>query len=220
MASEMIDLIDWSHPPPSQPVPPERLVYGIIGIAQPQPGFDLGTLQPSACEATTLPMRPLRVYSDIQIYEFIYMIYMMVIFSCLMVLLMVIFSSLMVLLMVIFSCLMVLLMVIFSCLIVLLMVIFSCLMVLLMVIFSSLMVLLMVIFSCLMVLLTPSSCTVVQGCNGVTWTKMCCKKQYFKLYKTTIMNCIVTIAYCIYIFLTIIIIIIIIKKIRSLSYQR
>ena len=29
MASETVDLIDWSHPPPSWAVPPERLVHSI-----------------------------------------------------------------------------------------------------------------------------------------------------------------------------------------------
>ena len=29
MASEPVDPIDWSHPPPSQAVPPDRLVHGI-----------------------------------------------------------------------------------------------------------------------------------------------------------------------------------------------
>ena len=40
---------------------------GYIGAAQPQSGFDLVTLQPSAYEATTLPMRPLRAYSQVYV---------------------------------------------------------------------------------------------------------------------------------------------------------
>ena len=62
MASETVDPIDWSHPPPTWAVPPERLVHSINRCSSATAGIERATLQPSACEATTLPMRPLRVY--------------------------------------------------------------------------------------------------------------------------------------------------------------
>ena len=65
MASEAVDPIDWSHPHPHEQYPPSDSCKVQIGATQPQPGFDLATLQPSACEATTLPVRPLRVYVNI-----------------------------------------------------------------------------------------------------------------------------------------------------------
>ena len=58
MASETVDPIDWSHPPPSWAVPPERLVHSINQCSLSE-GTERAT---AACEATTLPMRPLRVY--------------------------------------------------------------------------------------------------------------------------------------------------------------
>ena len=61
MASETVDPIDWSHPPPTWAVPPERLVHSINRCSSVTAGIERATLQPSACEATTLPMRPLRV---------------------------------------------------------------------------------------------------------------------------------------------------------------
>ena len=54
MASETVDPIDWSHPPPSWAVPPERLVHKSVHLS----GIERAT---ATCEATTLPMRPLRV---------------------------------------------------------------------------------------------------------------------------------------------------------------
>ena len=56
MASETVDPIDWSHHPPSWAVPLERHVHSInqCNLA----GLERAT---AACEATTLPMRPLRV---------------------------------------------------------------------------------------------------------------------------------------------------------------
>ena len=56
MASETVDPIDWSHPPPSWAVPPERLVHSINQCTS--AGLERAT---AACEATTLSMRPLRV---------------------------------------------------------------------------------------------------------------------------------------------------------------
>ena len=61
MASETVDPIDWSHPPPTWAVPPERLVHSINRCSSAAAGIERTTLQPSACEASTLPMRPLRV---------------------------------------------------------------------------------------------------------------------------------------------------------------
>ena len=58
MASDTVDPIDWSHPPPSWAVPLERLVHSIN-----QCNLSAGTERATAaCEATTLPMWPLRVY--------------------------------------------------------------------------------------------------------------------------------------------------------------
>ena len=48
MASETEYPIDWSHSPPSRAVPPEHLVHSTNRYS----------LQLSACEATTLRMRP------------------------------------------------------------------------------------------------------------------------------------------------------------------
>ena len=53
-------LVTPRHPHEQYPLWASCIVQ--IGAAQPRPGFDLATLQPSACEATTLPMRLLRVY--------------------------------------------------------------------------------------------------------------------------------------------------------------
>ena len=64
MASETVDPIDWPHPPPTLAVPPERLVHSINRCSSVTAGIERATLQPSACEATTLPMRPLRVYKS------------------------------------------------------------------------------------------------------------------------------------------------------------
>ena len=73
MTSETVDPIDWSHsslapldhsPPVALPTrgqyPLSASCIVFIGAAQPPTGFDLATLQPSACETTRLPMRPLR----------------------------------------------------------------------------------------------------------------------------------------------------------------
>ena len=57
VASETVDPIDWSHPPPSWAVPPERLVHS-INQCNLCAGAERAT---AACEATTLPIRPLRV---------------------------------------------------------------------------------------------------------------------------------------------------------------
>ena len=54
MASETVDPIDWSHPPPSWAVPPERLVHSINRATS--AGLECAT---AACEATTVPMLPL-----------------------------------------------------------------------------------------------------------------------------------------------------------------
>ena len=43
MASETIDPIDWSHPPPSWAVPPERL-RALYKSVQPLPGIDIATI--------------------------------------------------------------------------------------------------------------------------------------------------------------------------------
>ena len=52
MASETVDPFDWSHPPPSWTVPPERLVHSIN-----QCNLSAGTERvTTACEATTLPV--------------------------------------------------------------------------------------------------------------------------------------------------------------------
>ena len=56
MASETVDPIDWLHPPPSWAVPPERDVQSINRASS--AGLERAT---AACEATTLPVRPLRV---------------------------------------------------------------------------------------------------------------------------------------------------------------
>ena len=61
MASETEDPIDWSHPPPSGAVLPERLVHSINRCSLRSTEIDLGT---SACGATSLPMRPLRVHDS------------------------------------------------------------------------------------------------------------------------------------------------------------
>ena len=61
MASETVDPIDWLHPPPTWAVPPVHLVHSINRCSSATAGIERATLQPSACEATTLPMRPLRV---------------------------------------------------------------------------------------------------------------------------------------------------------------
>ena len=55
MASETVDPIDWSHPPPTWAVPPERLVHSINQCTSATAGIERATLQPSACEATTYP---------------------------------------------------------------------------------------------------------------------------------------------------------------------
>ena len=60
MASETVYPIDWSHPPPLWAVPPERLVHSINQCNL--SGIERAT---AACEATTLPMRPLRVCGSI-----------------------------------------------------------------------------------------------------------------------------------------------------------
>ena len=57
MASEMVDPINWSHPPPSWAVPPECLVHSMNRCSLSLESI----LQPSAFEATTLPMRPFRI---------------------------------------------------------------------------------------------------------------------------------------------------------------
>ena len=62
MASETVDLIDWSHPPCSWAVPPEQLMHSRYQCGLSSTRIDLST---SAREATTLPMLPLRV----QIYK-------------------------------------------------------------------------------------------------------------------------------------------------------
>ena len=59
MAPETVDSIDWPLPPPSCAVPPKRLVQSINLCSQCRES----TLQPSAYEATTSPMRSLRAYS-------------------------------------------------------------------------------------------------------------------------------------------------------------
>ena len=58
MASEIIDPIDWLHPLPHGQYPLSPSCILEIGAVSVQPGIDLAT---SACKATTLPMRPLRV---------------------------------------------------------------------------------------------------------------------------------------------------------------
>ena len=54
MASETVDPIDWSHPLPDGQYPMNTSCIVKIGADQPQPGFDLATLQPSACDANHL----------------------------------------------------------------------------------------------------------------------------------------------------------------------
>ena len=56
MASETVDSIDGSHSPPSWAVNPECLAHSINRCSLCRES----TQQPSACEATTLTMRPLR----------------------------------------------------------------------------------------------------------------------------------------------------------------
>ena len=60
MASETVDPIDWSHPHPHWQYPHERLVHSINECSLSMES----TPQPSACEATTFPLRPLRVLSE------------------------------------------------------------------------------------------------------------------------------------------------------------
>ena len=60
MASETADPIDWSHPHPHGQYPHERLVHSINQCSLSMES----TPQPSACEATTFPLRPLRVLSE------------------------------------------------------------------------------------------------------------------------------------------------------------
>ena len=57
MASETIDPIDWSHPSPSCAVPPERLLHNLNRCSLSRES----TLQSSACDSTTLPVRPINV---------------------------------------------------------------------------------------------------------------------------------------------------------------
>ena len=54
MASETVEPIDWSHPLLSWAVPPERPVHSINQCSLSRES----TLQPSAREATTMPMTP------------------------------------------------------------------------------------------------------------------------------------------------------------------
>ena len=59
MASDTVDPIDSPLPSSFIEVLPERLVHS---INQCNTCWE-STLQPSACETTTLPMRPLRLYA-------------------------------------------------------------------------------------------------------------------------------------------------------------
>ena len=61
MASETADPIDWSHPHPCGQYPHSVSYIVLIGEVSATAGIDLATVQPSAGEATTLPMRPLMV---------------------------------------------------------------------------------------------------------------------------------------------------------------
>ena len=56
MASETVNPIDWSHPPPSWAVPPEHLVHSrdSAGLSATSAGLERAT---AAYEATTLAMR-------------------------------------------------------------------------------------------------------------------------------------------------------------------
>ena len=54
MASETVDPINWSHPPPSWAVPPERLVHSINRCSSATAG--IRSCNFSAFEATTLSM--------------------------------------------------------------------------------------------------------------------------------------------------------------------
>ena len=62
-ASGKVDPIDWSHPQTLMGSTPERLVHSITPCSLATAGIRFATLQPSACEATTFPMRPLRGHS-------------------------------------------------------------------------------------------------------------------------------------------------------------
>ena len=65
MASETVYPIDWSHSPPLWAVPPEPSC--IVKSSATSAGIEVAT---GACEATTGPMRPMRV---LYIYIFIYL---------------------------------------------------------------------------------------------------------------------------------------------------
>ena len=67
MASETVDPIDWSHPPPSWSVPPElHVLYGVNAAYKSQ---DLVHNRNShtrlrECQTNALPVRPLMVNTD------------------------------------------------------------------------------------------------------------------------------------------------------------
>ena len=63
MASETVDPSDWSHPHLHRQYPMSAFVHSINRCSLCRES----TLQLTACEATTLPMQPIRVYSTVHI---------------------------------------------------------------------------------------------------------------------------------------------------------
>ena len=65
MASETVDPIDWSQPPPSWAVPPELHVLHGVNVVYTSQDL-LQKTRPRVCQTNALPGRPLRVYNVIR----------------------------------------------------------------------------------------------------------------------------------------------------------